>query len=109
MKMGPETCQNKDADVAASGTHHKHQKRYFSKTLLKWKLANGCFIPHQKALFFVSHVDYLGTVIFSLYSVLTSGYSDCKMQLRTLLNMKDRRATERPWFLVLRAVLMLGI
>uniref|UniRef100_A0A0K2T4V0 Uncharacterized protein n=1 Tax=Lepeophtheirus salmonis TaxID=72036 RepID=A0A0K2T4V0_LEPSM len=33
IKMGPETCQNKDGDVAATERQHKHQKRYFSKTL----------------------------------------------------------------------------
>ena len=41
IKMGPDACQNKDANVAASETQHKHQKRYFSKTLFSRKLANG--------------------------------------------------------------------
>lgn len=41
FKMEPETRQNKDAGVAASERQHKQQKSYFSKMLLKRKLANG--------------------------------------------------------------------
>lgn len=83
IKIGPESCQNKDADVAASERQHKHQKRYFSKTLFKRKLANGETQPREWLLYSPSK----GTVFYfacklcgdsDMQSALTSGYSDWK-------------------------------
>ncbi|KAK1903240.1 Acylphosphatase [Dissostichus eleginoides] len=37
-KMGPELCQNREADLSASERQYKHQKRYFSRSLFKRKL-----------------------------------------------------------------------
>ncbi|KAJ4949221.1 hypothetical protein JOQ06_020739 [Pogonophryne albipinna] len=36
--MGPELCQNREADLSASEQQYKHQKRYFSRSLFKRKL-----------------------------------------------------------------------
>lgn len=51
IKMGPQNCQNIDADVAASERQDKHQKRYFSKTLFERKLANGETVQKEWLLY----------------------------------------------------------
>ncbi|KAK9957709.1 hypothetical protein ABG768_011932, partial [Culter alburnus] len=40
-RKGPESVQNKDANVKASERHYKYQKRLFSKTHFKRKHLNG--------------------------------------------------------------------
>lgn len=68
--MGPGNCQNKDADVAASERHRTPED---AKPCLKrnrqitFCQENGCFTPHQKVSCFASHVNYLGTLTFSLH------------------------------------------
>lgn len=83
IKMGPETCQNKDADVAASERQHKHQKRYFSKTLFTRKLANGESVEREWLLYSPSKgsVFCFACKLFGdsdFQSAFTTGYSDWK-------------------------------
>ena len=46
MKIGPETT-----DITASERQHKHQKRFFSKTLFKTKLAKDETVSREWLLY----------------------------------------------------------
>ncbi len=46
-KMGPEVCQNREADLSASEGQYKHQRRFFSRKHLKGKLSNGECLPRE--------------------------------------------------------------
>lgn len=109
IKIGHESCKNKDADVAASERQHKHQKRYFSKTLFKRKLTNGETQSREWLLYSPS----TGTVF--CFACKLFGDSDIqaivtgKMQLSASLNIRDQRATERQCSRMLHAVQMVGV
>uniref|UniRef100_A0AAY5K308 Transposase Tc1-like domain-containing protein n=1 Tax=Esox lucius TaxID=8010 RepID=A0AAY5K308_ESOLU len=48
--MGPELCQNREADLSASERQYKHHRRFFSKTHSKRKLGNGEYLPRDAHL-----------------------------------------------------------
>ncbi|CAM4641109.1 unnamed protein product [Leuciscus chuanchicus] len=90
IKMGPESRQNKDADVAASETQHKHQKRNFFKTLCNRKLANGETQPRERLLYSVFCSACELCVDRDMRSALTSGYSERRHAAVCLAEHEER-------------------
>ena len=50
-KKGPESCQNKEADIQASERPYGQHKRYFSKNLFKRELQNGEYVIREWLLY----------------------------------------------------------
>lgn len=102
-RKGPESVQNKDANVKASERHYKHQKRLFSKTHFKRKHLNGEYLPREWLLYSPSTgcVFCFACRLFGEgdgQSLFESGYNDWKHATRRIAEHENSDSHRKAMF-----------